>query len=151
MYRERMNGVELFLLGRTLMKLGEQSLPEVPQRGGHRGVLVALSDILDHPGTTISEIAARTGLPQSAVSNAVARLKESGSVTTAPDPRDGRRTLISRAAEVSERVTQVRATTIHDALARALGTDDAAAVEEVAAALSLLSERLRVRPEDPAS
>ncbi|WP_405139053.1 MarR family transcriptional regulator [Nocardia sp. NBC_01388] len=129
------------------MKLGEQSLPEVPQRGGHRGVLVALSDILDHPAPP----SARTGLPQSAVSNAVARLKESGFITTAPDPRDGRRTLISRAAEVSERVTQVRATTIHDALARALGTDDAAAVEEVAAALSLLSERLRVRPEDPAS
>lgn len=143
-----MNGVELFLLGRTLMKLGEQSLPEVAQRGGNRGVLIVLSDVLDNPGTTISEIAARTGLPQSAVSNAVARLRETGSVVSEPDPHDRRRSLLRRADTVSERVAEVRESTIHAALARTLDTEDAAEIDDLVAALTALSQRLRVRPAD---
>lgn len=94
--------VQLFLLGRTLMKIGEESLPELPQgadthRVGTRAALVVLSDLLGHPDTSVSAIAVRTGLPQSQVSGAVARLKDAGSIVTAPDPADGRRQLIRRA------------------------------------------------------
>lgn len=141
---DSVNGVELFLLGRTLMKIGEDAMPEPPggserHAGSTRLVLIAASDIAAHPGTTVGDIAARTGLPQSQISTAVARLKEAGSITTAPDPADRRRALISPAAEPSARVAQVRATTIDAALATALGTDDPQRLREVADALAVLA------------
>ncbi|MFE1952379.1 MarR family transcriptional regulator [Streptomyces sp. NPDC059524] len=131
--------VELFLLGRTLMKIGEEALPEPALgtgtgsrtgggtfRGGTRAVLVVLSDVYAHDDTTVGAIASRTGLPQSQVSGAVARLKESGSIETAPDPADGRRQLIRQAAAVSERVAEVRGAGIEEALATALGASGTA-------------------------
>ncbi|ADI10420.1 MarR family transcriptional regulator [Streptomyces bingchenggensis BCW-1] len=144
MYPRSVNGVELFLLGRTLMKIGEDAMPEPPggserHAGSTRLVLIAASDIAAHPGTTVGDIAARTGLPQSQISTAVARLKEAGSITTTPDPADRRRALISPAAEPSARVAQVRATTVDAALATALGTDDPQLLREVADALAVLA------------
>ncbi|NUT92067.1 MAG: MarR family transcriptional regulator, partial [Saccharothrix sp.] len=79
-----------------------------------------------------------TGLPQSAVSTAVARLREAGAVVAEPDPADRRRVRIQ--PNVSDRVDQVRAATIDTALAKALG--DADRVAEVAALLDRLAEHL---------
>ncbi|MFI9802966.1 MarR family winged helix-turn-helix transcriptional regulator [Streptomyces sp. NPDC052301] len=142
-----MNGVDLFLLGRALMKIGEESLPEPPggsarYAGRTRTVLIVASDVAAHPGGTVGEIAARTGLPQSQVSASVARLKEAGSVRTAPDPADRRRVRVSPATEVSERVAHVRATGIDDALAAALGTGDPQQLREVKQALDVLAGHL---------
>ncbi|MER7768769.1 helix-turn-helix domain-containing protein [Kitasatospora sp. NPDC096140] len=156
-----MNGVELFLLGRTLMKIGEQAMPrpdrseqpaqsdpsETGARGSVRSVLVTLGDVVAHPGTTVGEITARTGLPQSQVSTAVARLVETGSVTTEPDPADRRRRLVHPAAHPSARVAEVRATTIDDALTAALTTPDGTAPDpqlfhEVATAIDTLARHL---------
>lgn len=142
-----MNGVELFLLGRTLMKIGEEAMPE-PEGGGgrHRGsvrsVLIVASDIAAHPDSAVGEIAARTGLPQSQVSTAVARLKETGAIVTAPDPADRRRLLVRKSPDLSDRVVQVRATAIDDALAKALGADDPERIREVADALAVLARHL---------
>ncbi|MDF3146209.1 MULTISPECIES: helix-turn-helix domain-containing protein [unclassified Streptomyces] len=141
------NGVELFLLGRALMKIGEEALPEPPggvgrYAGSTRLVLVVASDIAGHPDSAVGEIAARTGLPQSQVSAAVARLKEAGSVHTVPDPTDRRRVLVRPAGEVSERVAQVRATGIEKALAAALGSDDRQRLREVTEALNVLARNL---------
>ncbi|MEU7244998.1 MarR family winged helix-turn-helix transcriptional regulator [Streptomyces sparsogenes] len=94
------------------------------------------------PGTSVGDITARTGLPQSQISTAVARLKEAGSITTAPDPADRRRVLISPAAEPSARVQQVRATTIDTALAAALDTGDPRRLREVTDALAVLARHL---------
>ncbi|MFE1288124.1 MarR family winged helix-turn-helix transcriptional regulator [Streptomyces sp. NPDC058751] len=146
-----MNGVELFLLGRTLMKIGEEALPEPPggadrHAGSARLVLVVASDIAAHPDTAVGEIAARTGLPQSQVSSAVARLKEAGSVRTAPDPADRRRVLVRQTADVSERVAQVRAAGIEDALTIALGSDDPQRLREVSEALDVLARNLLPQP-----
>ncbi|MFG2296767.1 MarR family transcriptional regulator [Streptomyces sp. NPDC048603] len=131
------------------MKIGEEALPAPEGAGGSptaaqgaRAVLIALSDVTAHPGSAVGEIARRTGLPQSQVSTAVARLKKAGSVVTSPDPADGRRLLVRPAEEVSERVEQVRATRIESALAAALGTADAAALSEVTAALEVLARHL---------
>ncbi|MFJ6482455.1 MULTISPECIES: MarR family transcriptional regulator [unclassified Streptomyces] len=144
-----MNGVEAFLLGRALMKIGEQAMPQPKSGppGAVRSVVVVLGDVVSHPGTTVGQIAARTGLPQSQVSTAVARLEEAGSVDTEPDPADRRRRLIRPAAEPSARVAEVRATTIDDALTAALTAADGTApdpdtVLEVTAALDLLARRL---------
>ncbi|WP_327683638.1 MarR family winged helix-turn-helix transcriptional regulator [Kitasatospora sp. NBC_00458] len=150
-----MNGVELFLLGRTLMKIGEQAMPrpeaeagaETAARGSVRSVLVTLGDVVAHPGATVGEIAARTGLPQSQVSTAVARLVEAGSVETEPDPGDRRRRLVRPTEEPSARVAEVRAAGIDAALAAALGGTDGAGpdptvMREVADALEVLSRHL---------
>ncbi|MFJ6382523.1 MarR family winged helix-turn-helix transcriptional regulator [Kitasatospora sp. NPDC092039] len=142
-----MNGVELFLLGRTLMKLGEDALPEPPGGAGRyagsaRLVLIVASDIAAHPDSAVGEIASRTGLPQSQVSTAVARLKEAGSVVTAPDPADRRRVLVRQAADASDRVARVRAAGIEQALAAALGTEDPERLGEVTAALDVLARHL---------
>ncbi|WP_433183653.1 MarR family transcriptional regulator [Actinoallomurus sp. CA-150999] len=140
-----MNGVELFLLGRTLMKIGEEAMPTegLPEYSTSvRTVLIVASDIVAHPDSAIGEIAARTSLPQSQVSGAVARLREAGSIVAAPDPRDRRRMLVRQAPEVSDRVAVVRSTPIDGALATALGTDDAGDVAEITALLETLARRL---------
>jgi DNA-binding MarR family transcriptional regulator len=136
------NGVELFLLGRTLMRIGERAMPEVGRRGA-RVVLVVLSDVVEHPDSAIGEIAERTGLPQSQVSAAVARLREGGAVETHTDPADRRRALVRQAREVSARVAEVRETTIEAALAAALA--DTRRVPEVTALLEALSAHLDPR------
>ncbi|WP_308126147.1 helix-turn-helix domain-containing protein [Nonomuraea ceibae] len=140
-----MNGVDLFLLGRTLMKIGEEALPTEglgDQPGSTRSVLIVVSDIRAHPGSAISEIVTRTGLPQSAVSAAVARLREAGAVVTEPDARDRRRLRVRPAPELSSRVEQVRSTAIDAALAKALGGDDPHRVAEVVALLEELARHL---------
>lgn len=140
-----MNGIELFLLGRTLMKIGEEALPTGglgARSTGVRSVLIVASDILANSGSSVGEIAARTGFPQSAVSACVARLREAGAIVTEPDPKDRRRLLIRPAPETSDRVAVVRSTSIDAALAAALGTDDPREVGQVAAALEALAQRL---------
>ncbi|MER6785792.1 helix-turn-helix domain-containing protein [Streptomyces sp. NPDC000658] len=147
MYLGGVDGVELFLLGRTLMKIGEEALPDPPggsarYAGSARTVLIVASDIAARQDTTVGEIAARTGLPQSQVSTAVARLKEAGSVQTAPDPADRRRMLVRPNPEVSPRVAQVRDAGVDDALATALGSDDPRRLAEVTEALEVLARHL---------
>ncbi len=144
--------MELFLLGRALMKIGEDALPEPPggaakYAGSARMVLIVASDIAEHPASAVGEIAARTGLPQSQVSTAIARLKEAGSVITTIDPTDRRRALVSQAPDVSDRLAQVRATSIEPALAAALDTDDHARVAEVARMLQQLARDLQTSGE----
>jgi DNA-binding MarR family transcriptional regulator len=140
------NGVELFLLGRTLMKIGEEAMPS-EGIGEHttsvRTVLTVVSDLRGNSGTTVGEIATRTGLPQSAVSASIARLRSVGAVITETDPKDRRRTIIKVAPQVSDRVTQIRDVPIDAALAAALGTDDPERVRETVAALEALAERFR--------
>lgn len=148
-----MDGIELFLLGRALMKLGEEALPEPPGGSGQyagstRSVVIVAGDIAAHPDTTVGETALRTGLPQSQVSGAVARLREVGSVETAPDPADRRRTLVRQSPEVSARVAAVRAagaSKVEEALARALGEAEAERLPTVTEALEVLARHL-VRP-----
>ncbi|GGN45148.1 MarR family transcriptional regulator [Streptomyces fuscichromogenes] len=148
-----MNGVELFLLGRTLMKIGEAAMPEpeggsTRYGGSTRAVLIVASDLSGHPDSAVGEIAARTGLPQSQVSTAVARLKEAGAVVTAPDPADRRRLLVRQAPHLSARVAEVRSSTIEDALATALGTPAPGQLKEVTDALDVLARHLQ--PHSPA-
>lgn len=128
------------LLGRTLMKIGEEAIPtEGKQATGVRSVLIVLLDIIEHPDSSVGEITARTGFPQSHVSASVARLREAGSVVTEVDSADRRRLLVRKAPKVSERALEVASTPIDAALGAALGTDD---VAEVVAQLEALAERL---------
>jgi DNA-binding MarR family transcriptional regulator len=58
------------------------------------GVLAIVEDLADHPGSSIGDIARRTGLAQSLVSNTVAMLHERGVVAASRDDRDRRRTVV---------------------------------------------------------
>ncbi|MET9382477.1 helix-turn-helix domain-containing protein [Streptomyces sp. NPDC002928] len=140
-----MNGVELFLLGRTLMKIGEEAIPTEGlgrYSTSTRSVLVVMLDVYAHPDTTVGEIAARTGLPQSAVSGCVARLKETGSVLTTTDPADRRRTLLRQNPEISGRRAEVAAAPVDGAVGAALGTEDTQEIAETVTLLEQLAARL---------
>lgn len=110
-----MDPVALFLLGRRLSKIAEQAMP-VEGIGEHstsnRLVMTVGADIVEHPNSTVSEIAARTDFPQSQVSAAAARLQAAGATVVVPDPDDRRRSRISMNPEASHRVREVRTTDI---------------------------------------
>jgi DNA-binding MarR family transcriptional regulator len=134
------NALDLHLLGRRLMKIGEGAMrghdaPPVPS-----GLRLIVTDIAENAGSSIGAIARRTGLPQSYVSTSVARLRDRGAVETAGDPRDGRRTLVRLTESIPARAARRGAAPIDAALADEAGLDDPA---EVVAALETLLAGLR--------
>jgi DNA-binding MarR family transcriptional regulator len=131
------NGFDLYVLGRRLMRLGQEA---TPRAGIHRlptSVQLVLVDVGDHPGTSVSEVVARTGLPQSLVSAAVARLREGGALVTETDPADRRRTLLRPSPQIPARRAQVATTPLEDVLGPALGVEDP---HEITHVVELLSE-----------
>ncbi len=142
-----MNSLDLFLVGKKLMQLGEEALVQVapPDHLATRAHLLLLADINDNPWTTISEAVQRTGLPQSQVSTLVGKLVEIGSLVTRSDPRDRRRTLVNINAEVSDRVAQVRSQPVGDVLRLASKSQTTAALAEVEAAIETLLRHLTDR------
>ena len=135
-----MNGLELYLLGRKLMKLGEHALPPSGLDDMGASVRSVLSDIFGHAGSSVSEITERTGFPQSHVSSSVARLRDLGVVVTAPDPADRRRTLVSPAEGMVERALRRGATSVDATMAAAIGPDADDRLPDVLPALNLLGE-----------
>ena len=112
------------------------------------GPSLVLRDVFAHPGSSITDITARTGLPQSYVSESVARLRSRGILETSADPADGRRTLVRVSAGHPRTVAAKGSAPVDGALAAALGEPDGGpAVAEIVATLSALAERLR--PESP--
>jgi|SRR5580692_7229339 DNA-binding MarR family transcriptional regulator len=154
-----MNALDLIMLGRQLTKIGEEVLRGRPAPGTPRpdapgtpvmpaGPSLVLRDAFAHPGSSITDITARTGLPQSYVSESVARLRDQGILETGTDPADGRRTLVRVTAQHPRTVAAKGSASADDALAQALGESaDDPAVTEILAALTALAARLR--PEAP--
>ncbi len=137
-----MNGMELFILGRKLMKISEEAIPREGFRQLPTSVRSILMDVFEHPDTSVGEIAARTGFPQSHVSASVAKLRDEGAFVTAIDPADRRRTLVRRSPEVTKRAAQRVSLPIDGAIANALGTSDHMEIGLVVNALQLLFDRL---------
>ena len=138
-----MNGLELFLLGRTLMKIGEEAIPTAGSHQLPTTVRSVLLDVFELPNSSIGEIAARTCFPQSHVSASVARLRAlGGALETTVDPLDRRRTLVRPAWEAETQAAPAAATPIDRALVAALGTDDPKEIADVVAALETLAQRL---------
>jgi DNA-binding MarR family transcriptional regulator len=111
------------------------------------GVAVIMIDVGMHPGTSIGDIVARTGLPQSHVSTTIARSRERGLVTTRPDPADGRRTLVTPTDRFRAMTRKRGSASINDVLLNALGPDQPGepTALEVVAALEIAAARLRPR------
>src|SRR5215470_15865101 len=132
-----MSGLELFLLGRNLMKIGEEairaeaSLAIAMRAGSTRlptSVRSVLIDVCEHPNSSIGEITARTGFPQSHVSASVARLRTERAVVTAVDSSDRRRTLVGPSRGSPPRLAHPDPGPVHRVLVAALGTEDRAEV-----------------------
>jgi DNA-binding MarR family transcriptional regulator len=134
------NGLELLVLGRTLVRLAGVAMPALGSEGLPASVRSVLVDVSQHPDTSVGEIAARTGFPQSHVSASIARLQEHGAVVSAPDPRDRRRTLVRPAPDARGGLVIVGAEPADDALLAAI--DDPQALPEVQAALRTLHRHL---------
>ena len=134
-----MKSTDLFLLGRRLMKLAEEGLPG---QGVNNSVRLVLLDVAANPGSSISEITARTGSPQSHVSTSVIKLRQIGVVRTEVDPRDRRRTLVWVVPEALERAHSRITSTADAAIGRALGNPPSAEVAEVIGALEMVADRL---------
>ena len=94
-----MNALDLIMLGRQLTKIGEEVLRGSKAQAMPTGPSLVLRDVFAHPDSSITEVTARTGLPQSYVSDSVARLRDQGIVETSADPADGRRTLVRVTAQ----------------------------------------------------
>jgi DNA-binding MarR family transcriptional regulator len=140
-----MNALELIMLGRRLTKIGEEVLRGSKAQSMPTGPSLVLRDVFAHPGSSITDVTARTGLPQSYVSESVARLRDQGIVETSADPADGRRTLVQVTAEHPRTVAAKGSASVDAALAAALG--DPADADEIIGALAALAERLR--PKSP--
>ncbi len=137
------------MLGRQLTRIGEgvlrgstastASAPSLPA-----GPSLVLRDVFAHPDSSITDVTARTGLPQSYVSESVAKLRRQGIVETTADPADGRRTLVRVSAQHPRTVAAKGSAPVDAALAEALGEPaDGAAVTEILGTLTALASRLR--------
>jgi DNA-binding MarR family transcriptional regulator len=116
---------------------GSGSGPVMPN-----GPSLVLRDVFAHPGSSITDITGRTGLPQSYVSESVARLRDQGIVETAADPADGRRTLVRVSAGHPRTVAAKGMASVDAALAEALGEPEGGAAE-IIETLERLAARLR--------
>jgi DNA-binding MarR family transcriptional regulator len=149
--------MDLFALGRRLMRLGIEAVPPGGFRDLPTSVRMVLVDVFEHPGTTIGGIVERTGFPQSHVSTSVSRLRERGVLVTGTDPLDRRRTVVAPSPGMPARIARARdeMPPVDDVLAAALtdrlGPDGADRLAETVAALEALDALLVARPAaDPA-
>jgi DNA-binding MarR family transcriptional regulator len=86
---------ELFWLGRLLREVAISAARGPDEPPAPLGLVAITDDIAQHDGTSVGEIAARTGLAQSLVSKTVARLRDAGVLEVRLDPADRRRTRVA--------------------------------------------------------
>ena len=130
MYYLGMDALDLILLGRHLVKIGEEALRGASAEALPRGRSLVLRDVFANPDSAISDITARTGLPQSYVSESVATLRDQGVITVTTDSADRRRTL-ARISEAHRRSVAAKGRiSVDEALTDALGDSDAVALLE---------------------
>ena len=141
-----MNGLQLCVLGRELIRIGEAAIPE--DSDFHRfpgSVRFILTDVFAHPSASISEIADRTGFPEEHVSASVDRLRADNFVETLADPAAQHVTIVRPVRRISAGSTgsTERATTaVQGSLAAALEGHDEGDAAELVATLESLARRL---------
>ena len=140
-----MNGLELFLLGRKLTKMGFETIPSSAVHAFPPSATAVLIDVLECPNSSIGEIAKRTELPQSQVSAAATMLEDHGLLKTVSDPDDRRRTLVRGAPGVARKIQSKVDVPIDKTIAKALASDSPDDLAQVLAALEMLSLRLSPR------
>lgn len=138
-----MTAGELITLGRLLTRIGTEAMRGQGNARIPTGQGMVAADVFAHPATSVGEIADRTGLRQSYVSESIARLRRQGVVETSTDPADGRRTLVRLAPGHPATVARAAAIPVNEALARALGATDPGTLAEITETLAALARRLQ--------
>jgi DNA-binding MarR family transcriptional regulator len=115
------DAMDLIMLGRRLTRIGETVLRGSATQPMPAGQGLVLRDVLAHPGSSISDITMRTGLPQSYVSATVAGFRDRSLLETSADAHDGRRTLVRVSAQHLRDVAKKGSAQADAALAEALG------------------------------
>ena len=92
------NAGELHRLARVLRQAATAATASPSQGPVSAGDLAIVEDVAHNRGTSIGEIAQRTGLAQSLVSTTVAKLRDAGMVDVETDPADRRRARIGVSA-----------------------------------------------------
>jgi DNA-binding MarR family transcriptional regulator len=144
-----MNGLELYLLGRKLAKMGIETIPSSALNEFPPSAQAVLIDVLESPNSSIGEIAKRTELPQSQVSVASTMLEEHGLLETVTDPDDRRRTLVRGAPGVGRKIRKKVNVPIDETIANALASESPDDLAQVLAALEMLSLQLTPRTLSP--
>jgi DNA-binding MarR family transcriptional regulator len=140
-----MNGLELFLLGRKLAKMGIETIPSSALNEFPPSAQAVLIDVLEYPNSSIGEIAKRTELPQSQVSAAATMLEERCLLETVSDPNDGRRTLVRGAPGVGRKIRKKVDVSISQTVADALASTNPNDLAQALEALEFLSLQLTPR------
>jgi DNA-binding MarR family transcriptional regulator len=160
MYHAGMDALDLIILGRQLARVGERAMREGdPEDNGPgalgaalpAGALIVMRDILTHPCSSISDITARTGLPQSHVSESVNKLRVKGIAEINADPADRRRTLVRLTATSQDQVARHSARNADGLLRMALGDLPDNSAHQIIAMLTDLARRLRAEATASAS
>ncbi|MFI7601001.1 methyltransferase domain-containing protein [Actinoplanes sp. NPDC049681] len=143
-----MDGFELYDLGRKLMKIGEDAIPD--PTGINRlpiGVRHVLTDVFSHPGTSITEITERTGFPAGHIEASVATLRAAGALATTVDPAAPERTVVRPVPRHG--AADRAAATVDGKLAEAAGIQEADQLKDLVTTLEMLARRLsrRLTPE----
>lgn len=88
----------LHKLARAIRQLATEATSDQEDRPSGAELLVG-TDVFLHSPTCVGEIATRTGVTQSQVSSIVAQMRAAEILTSDPDPRDRRRTLLTVTAQ----------------------------------------------------
>jgi DNA-binding MarR family transcriptional regulator len=144
-----MNGLELYLLGRKLAKMGIETIPSSALNEFPPSAQAVLIDVLESPNSSIGEVAKRTELPQSQVSVAATMLEEHGLLETVTDPDDRRRTLVRGAPGIGRKIRKKVNVPIDETIANALASESPDDLAQVLAALEMLSLQLTPRTLSP--
>jgi DNA-binding MarR family transcriptional regulator len=89
-----MDAGELYRVGRALQALAVEAMVD-PDEVATAAEIMVVNDVADHPATTITAIAQRSGFSQAAVSKTVAALVAGGVAVAEPDSQDRRRTIVT--------------------------------------------------------
>jgi DNA-binding MarR family transcriptional regulator len=131
--------VELRMLASQLRRRLRQEASVADWTESQRAVLLRLER---HDGATVTELAVAEGVRSQSMGATVASLIEAGYVKGAPDPADGRRTLLSLTPHTRKVFLQVRAAR-EDWLQRAIAARySPAEVKQLAGAVQLLQRLL---------
>lgn len=144
-----MDAGQLHHLARALREIALDATADTGETPVSAGDVAIAEDIAHHEGTSVGEIAARTGLAQSLVSKTVVKMHEAGIVVTAPDPADGRRALISVAPGTRAGLFRARAKrSIEPSLRQRLPDASRVEINELIALLTELASHLVNRADD---
>ena len=138
-----MNSGQLHRLARVLQEVATAATADPGESTVSAGDLAIAEDVAHHEGTSIGQIAQRTGLAQSLVSKTVAAMRDEGVLMTTPDPSDGRRILVSVHPAIRADVFNSRAARpIDAALSQVRPGTSAAEIQRIDELLDELATRL---------